>query len=613
MCGFAGFVGISNRNLLERMGESVMHRGPDQDDVFESSECSLIHRRLSIIDLSEAGRQPMKTSDGRFVIAYNGEIYNYRDLRKRYESEGWKFQSRTDTECFLASVALHGLRDIDQFHGIFAFALWDSKEKICHIARDRMGIKPLFVAVQNDRVTFASEIPALLHLNEKWKIDAVARSMYLSLGYIPGPRTIYEGIQSLEPGRLYEINNGQLCDEGLYYETTNAKLNLSRSEAKNTLVRIVDTAVANQLVSDRPVGVFLSGGLDSSVVLSSMRLAQPNVEIKTFTTRFKHDTSDQKFNRDAELAERTAKKYDCDHHETVIEERDVIKSSESIARSLGQPHNNHSTVALDAVSFLAKKDVAVVLSGDGGDESFGGYDRYKLYRRVGPLFTTSFGRALLRLHPRGRMWIDGLHTNDEAGAMFSFYVTSLVERKTLFGEAMNDDPILDDWRKKLKSLSKMDSVGRFMAIDRETWLRDDAFVRSDRLTMRYGLELRVPLTDDSIVEFAASLPSDYHVTFTKTKALWCEAFADRCLPEVVSEQKRGWFPPTSKWLRAGLKEWSREILEDAIDKHTWINGEALRRVWEEHQTSRVYRLQEIWTVIAYHLWWRANSDKISDV
>jgi asparagine synthase (glutamine-hydrolysing) len=595
------------------MGERVMHRGPDQDSVFESSECSLIHRRLSIIDLSEAGRQPMKTSDGRFVVAYNGEIYNYRELRKRYESEGWKFQSRTDTECFLASAALHGLRDLDQFHGIFAFALWDAKENRCYVARDRMGVKPLFVAVQNDRVTFASEIPALLHLKDKWKIDTVARSMYLSVGYVQGPRTIYEGIQSLEPGKRYEILNGKLCDEGAFYHTTNVQSNLSRSEAKETLVRIVDKAVASQLVSDRPVGVFLSGGLDSSVVLSSMRLEQPNGAIKTFTTRFKHDTLDKKFNRDAELAERTAKKYGCDHHETVIDERIVIDSSESIARSLGQPHNNHSTVALDAAAMLAKKDVAVVLSGDGGDESFGGYDRYKLYRRVRPLLTTSIGRALLRLHPRSRIWLNGLHSNDEAGAMFSFHVTSLFERKELFGEAVNDDPILDDWRKKLKDFSKMDGIGRFMALDRETWLRDDAFVRSDRLTMRYGLELRVPLTDDSIVEFAESLPSDYHVTLNKTKALWRDAFAGRCLPEIASEQKRGWFPPTSKWLRAGLKEWSREILEDAIDKHPWINGAVLRKIWDEHQTFKVYRLQEIWTVISYHLWWLANRDKISDV
>ena len=613
MCGFAGFVGTPDSELLQRMGLSVRHRGPDGNENYSDGACSLVHYRLSIIDLSTAGRQPMKTADGRFVIAYNGEIYNYRELRKQYESEGWKFESRTDTECFLASAALHNLHDLDQFHGIFSFVLWDSKEHVCYVARDRMGIKPLFISTQNGRIAFASEIQALLHLKEKWKIDSVARSMYLSVGYVPGPRTIYEGIQSLESGRRYVITDGKLCDEGAFYKNSNTQSGLSQSDAKNALVQIVDKAVSNQLVSDRPVGVFLSGGLDSSVVLSSMRSAQPNGEIKTFTTRFKHDTADPKFNRDADLAKLTAKKYGCDHHEVTIDERNVIENAELVAYSLGQPHNNHSTVALDAAVMLARKDVVVVLSGDGGDESFGGYDRYKFYKRVSSLFRNSIGRAILGIHPRSRTWLKNLSANDEAGAMLSFHATPLLDRKVLFGEAANDDPILEDLRNRLNGIVSHDRVARFMELDRETWLRDDAFVRSDRLTMRCGLELRVPLTDDSIVEFAASLPSDYHVTYGKTKALWRDAFADRCLPEVVSEQKRGWFPPTSKWLRAGLKEWAREILEEAIATHQWINGTALRNAWEEHQSSRVYRLQEIWTVIAYHLWWRANGHKIYDV
>ncbi|MFA5935806.1 MAG: asparagine synthase (glutamine-hydrolyzing) [Patescibacteria group bacterium] len=626
MCGFAGFVGAPDSDLLNRMGDRVRHRGPDQDGAFSDAGCSFIHKRLSIIDLSEAGRQPMATVDGRFVIAYNGEIYNYRELRERYTKEGWTFRTQTDTECFLASVALHGLKDLNQFHGIFAFALWDTKESVCYVARDRMGIKPFYITFDNGRYAFASEIPSLLQLKSKWKIDTIARSLYLTLGYISGPRTIYEGIVSLEPGRLYCIRQGKLDEIGSFTKNIEEKDSLSWTKAKEKLIHIVDKAVSDQLVSDRPVGVFLSGGLDSSVVLSSMRLAQPQGRIKTFTTRFKHDTLDQKFNRDAELAKRTAEKYGCDHHEIEIDEHDVIREAEGIATHLGQPHNNHSTVALDAAARLASKDVTVVLSGDGGDESFGGYERYKKYRTYGPIFgllnpyfrkksaervfrSKSIAASIAKIRGLDK-W---LSLSGEAGMLLSFHAAHPNLLQSLFGKDVHVEAIRL-WTDRLSRIDTLkDPLDRFMKVDRETWLRDDAFVRSDRLTMRHGIELRVPLTDDAVVDFAASLPSRYHVSLFETKKLWRETFADRCLPEVVNEQKRGWFPPTSKWLRSGLKDWSREILEDAIATHSWMNGPALRQAWEDHQASRAYRLQEIWTAIAYHLWWRANRAILSEV
>ncbi|MFH1078250.1 MAG: asparagine synthase (glutamine-hydrolyzing) [Patescibacteria group bacterium] len=615
MCGFAGFVGMPDADLLGRMEERVRHRGPDQDGRLETAGCSLAHKRLSIIDLSEAGRQPMTTPDGRFTVAYNGEIYNYRELRTRYAAEGWTFRTQTDTECLLASASLHGLRDLGSFHGIFAFALWDRQSRTCFLARDRMGIKPLFVADAIDgRRGFASEIGVLLELKARWQEDTAARASFLAVGYVPGPATIFRGIASLEPGVLHALKDAGLSVVFDLKEPARLQVDIPSAETSERLRRIVDCAVANQLVSDRPVGVFLSGGLDSSVVLSSMRLAQPSGAIKTFTTRFKHNVADPKFNRDAELARLTAERWGCDHHEIEIGPEDVIREADAMAVHLGQPHANHSVVALDAAARLAAPHVPVVLSGDGGDESFGGYDRYRRVAAVAGLLANPRSRSviqrLVRLHPRGEAWHDLVSAEREAGRLLSFHAPPLALRRTLFGEAADDRPVIARWEELLAATNTTDPVGRFMALDRMAWLRDDAFVRSDRLTMRHGLELRVPLTDDAVVAFAAGIRRSLHVDAFRTKKLWRATFADRCLPEVVSEPKRGWFPPHAKWLRDGLTEWSRDIIEDAIVTHAWMDGQAIRAAFEDHLAKRAYHLQEIWTVVSYHLWWKAHRDRL---
>lgn len=615
MCGIAGFVGPRNTDLLRRMGELVRHRGPDQDGIYEQDGCSFVHKRLSIIDLSDAGRQPMLSADGRFVIAYNGEVYNYRELRKKYQAEGWTFRTQTDTECFLASAALHGLGDLDQFHGIFAFALWDAKENVCFIARDRMGIKPLFVTTQNGRVGFASEIRPLLELQPKWKLDEAARSSYLAVGYVPRPRTMFEGLSSLEPGRLFTVEGGKIVERLRFDAPRKVEPVTGRGDAVTRLQKTVDDGVKAQLVSDRPVGVFLSGGLDSTVVLSAMRGAVPSGAIKTFTTRFRHRSDDPKFNRDADLARHTAEKYGCDHHEVEIGPEDLIHEAPMLAKHLGQPSANVSAVAVDAAARRAAKDVTVVLSGDGGDESFGGYDRYRAIAAFARPLSSAPLRSILRtltsFHPRSKSWHDLLSADDEASRLLSFHAPSFARRQSLFGTAVNDALLVQDWQRLLSAVATTDPVSRFMELDRLTWLQDDAFVRSDRMTMRHGLELRVPLTDDTIVAFAASLPRSYHVNAFTTKQLWRDAFNERCLPDVIAEPKRGWIPPAAKWLRNGITDWARELLEEAIATQSWINGPALRQAFEDHLASRVYGLRELWTVIGYQLWWREYKDFIS--
>lgn len=614
MCGFAGFVGSPNPDLLAKMGASVRHRGPDQDGVFESPDCSLIHYRLSIIDLSEQGRQPLATSDGRYVVAYNGEIYNYRELREKYAREGWAFRTQTDTECFLASAALHRFSDLGDFHGIFAFALWDRDERELFLARDRMGIKPLFTTSRGHRVAFGSEIRALLPTNDRWEEDATSRAMYLAAGYVSGPRTMFRGIESLDPGTLFVAKDGLLRRVRSFNDRTVAPFDGTKQDAERELARVVDRAVSDQLVSDRPVGIFLSGGLDSSVVLSAMRASNPDGEIRSFTTRFRHHVSDPKFNIDADLAAKTAKRFGTTHEEIEVGAEDVIREAGAMARHLGQPHNNPATIALDAAARIASRSVPVVLSGDGGDELFGGYRRYRLWSWAGPLTTHPVIRTLAhqisRLHSKSASWQDLLTGDTEAKRLMTFHAAPSAVRAELFTSATDDAPLAALWEDILRAARFRDPVSRFMALDRATWLRDDAFVRSDRLTMRHGVELRVPLLDDAVVSFATSLPRPWLVGPFAGKKLWRHAFRDRCITEVINGEKRGWIAPNAKWLRVGLTDWARELLEEAIRDHAWMNGDAIRRAFADHLDGRRYGLLEIWTILQYQLWWREYGGKL---
>lgn len=609
MCGIAGFIGHPDKELLQRMKESIRHRGPDQEGVFISQECSFAHQRLSIIDLSEKGRQPMSTKDGRFTVVFNGEIYNYKELRQKYSAMGWVFQTQTDTECLLASASLCSFTDISDFHGMFSFAVWDVKEQTCYFARDRMGIKPLFIAELNGRFFFASEISAILECGSSWTICSGSREMYFRLGYVPGPKTIVSGIDSLAPGVLYAYQDKKITFKDSFRKQKIVSVSHNEEEVKKELLKELDETISRQLVSDREVGCFLSGGVDSSAVLSSVRIAKPGVRIKTFTTRFAHKTLDQKFNQDADYAKKTAQKYDCEHHEIEIFPEDIVSEGERIAYHLGQPNGNHSVIALNAISRAASKLVPVVLGGDGGDEIFGGYERYRLYARIAPFFNIPFFRQLamgsIFWHPKFDNWKDFLQSKTEEGRFFSMHAISsrVYEKMFTFNTTAT---LMERWFSDIQALyeNSLDPVKRFMAFDRYVWLLEDSFVRSDRLTMRYGLEMRVPLIDDKLISFSNALPRKWLVDAKDTKILWRSAVADRCLPEVIQGKKRGWFPPTAKWIRDELREWTWSILEEAIQDHEWIKGDAVREMYHLHMDKKGYYLNEIWNIIGYQLWWR---------
>jgi asparagine synthase (glutamine-hydrolysing) len=387
------------------------------------------------------------------------------------------------------------------------------------------------------------------------------------------------------------------------------------NEAKRALPEKVDRVVTQQMVSDRPIGVFLSGGLDSSVVLTAMQRANPSAKIQTFTTRFQYESTNPRFNVDADLAAETAKHYGCEHHEVGVGPREVLAHAEGVAGHLGQPNNNYSVFATDAAARYASRHVPVVLGGDGGDELFGGYHRYRLYSLAAPLIGNSVVRPLARLatslHPRRDDFKDLLCAEEEAQRILSFYCLPADLRRNMFGEQPDREGIVHQWREHLQEMQARDHVSRMMALDRVTWLRD-SLMRTDFLTMRYGLEMRVPLIDDELIAFALSQRRSFLVNVRQTKRLWREAFRNRCSPEVIRAPKRGWMAPMGKWLRSELVDWSRDVIEEAVKTQGWMNAARIREIFENNIRYRSYHLNELWTVISYQLWWRSFRRHITE-
>jgi asparagine synthase (glutamine-hydrolysing) len=611
MCGFAGFSGAPNRVLLDRMDAAIFRRGPDQSGRKEEKELSLVHRRLAIIDLSESGRQPMTTEDERFTVVYNGELYNYQELRERYTKEGWMFQTATDTECLLASAALHGLEDIGLMRGIFAFALWDRREKMILFARDRQGIKPLFFAETETGLAFASEIQGVLPVQTHWELNKTSRAAYFTLGYVPGPETLFTGIKSLQPGILwgYTLKErvwSEVCSFVTAPPSQEERDKQSFETSVSSIRELVPKAVQEQLISDRPVGFFLSGGLDSSVILAKARAHLPEGQLRTYTTRFRSHAEEKRFNIDAESAKKTAQFFRTEHTEIEVGAEDVIRGAARLAHTMAQPSLNTTMVAIDMVAERASQDVAVVLSGSGGDEVFAGYERHRRVRFSEPFLKNETIRWVTRhLFAKKTGWSDLFSGKTEMERYFTYHVLPRSIRQDLFGSEMTADAeTVRSWEDRMKPFAELSPLQRALAIDRSTWLRDDDFVRTDRLAMAHGLEVRVPWLDDRLVELSMRMKDSSLLSWQTSKRAIRHAFQADVPAHVIQGEKRAWMTPIAKWIRVELYDWAHELLQEAIREHTWLNKCRLMEVWERHQRWERYGVLELWTVIAYQLWWR---------
>ncbi|TSC64205.1 MAG: asparagine synthase (glutamine-hydrolysing), partial [Parcubacteria group bacterium Gr01-1014_106] len=540
MCGINGF-NLRDEALVKLMNERTRHRGPDGTGVFVENGISLGHNRLAIIDLSDAASQPMADQSGRFVIVFNGEIYNYRELKQELEAS-YQFRTASDTEVILAAYARWGGKCVTRFNGIFAFALWDKETRELILARDHMGVKPLYYYWDGKRFIFSSEIKAILEHDVPRALNREALQHYLRVLYVPAPLTMFAGITKLPPAHTARLKTGKFSVER-YWEIPSVSVRTEEWTDTLTEARdVIGAAVRRQLVSDRPLGVYLSGGIDSSIVLAEMATAHKKID--TFSVGFDLTEAEQreKFNADFDLARLTARHFGANHHEVLLASDDVAENFEQMVWHLDEPISNPTNLAMQKIAKFARESVTVVLSGDGGDELFGGYERYRLsclatsYQRI-PLIVRGWPNFISPFRdlntPRGI----------ERFMRFLFQKDDVVSR-VLAADFFDRDRSMQFFERRFFSAKRdISPEEELMRVDQQSWLVDEALERADKMSMAHAIEQRVPLLDKEVVEFAAGIPTNCKVTPFRTKILLKDAYRGH-IPDILLRQpKRGWFAP----------------------------------------------------------------------
>lgn len=617
------------------MNSVTAHRGPDGTGVFCDSGVSIGHNRLAIIDLSPLGAQPMKSHNGRFVISFNGEIYNYRELKRELESF-YHFKSATDTEVILAAYSVWGERAFARLNGMFAIALWDTKEQKLLLVRDPVGIKPLYYYYDGARIVFSSEIKAILeHSNIPRRIDPLALDLYLRVNYVPAPLTLFSDIKKLCPGHALTCANGKIEVRRYVTEKKPAISRKSQRELASELRERVRASVKAELVSDRPVGLYLSGGIDSSAVLEGMTVAQGKVETFSIGFSLREGEQEEKFNADFLLARRTAKHFGATHHEVLLSPDEILPLFEEAVYHLDEPIANATIIPMLKLSRFAKSRVAVALCGDGGDELFGGYERYRFsllssyYRRLPGLLRKGAGSFFPKLKK--------LDTDSgiERFSRFHFLkedvLRPLLSRETYHAQAAQEFFCrrFFSFTEKREVLKKGDLCGgcratsgffqqkksapffedferTFMETDRKSWLPDESLLRSDKMGMAAGLEARVPLLNLPLVDFAGTIPFKHKVNIFRTKIILKEAFRGFLPDELLHQPKRGWFSPGAKWLRyPHVAAFAREVLSPDYCAATkdLFQWDAVRSRLEGHLSGE-YHFTSLWAILTLQLWAR---------
>lgn len=603
MCGIAGFAG-PDKNVIEKMTQSLEHRGPDGNAVWTNERAALGHCRLAILDPRPEGDQPMWNDDKTIAIVYNGEIFNYRELR---ESESLKCRTNTDTEVILKLYEKFGTAFIHRLRGMFAFAIYDTRDDSWHLARDTGGIKPLFIAYPNGRLAFASEMRSLMQaLPTKPALDMHSLSLYMRLQYVPGPRTLCEGIEQLPPGTILTWKNGKearmkfVPKESAHYH--------GKADFRENFPALMDEVVKQHLVSDKPVGIYLSGGMDSSIVLHHM-CQHATKPVKTFTVRFDATKEEgaQRFNTDADLARKTAEHYGTEHHEILLTAENYRDLYRDTARSLDQPNADSVSVAQFLLSREAKKHVDVILSGAGGDELFGGYPRYRIAR---VLQATS-------LIPRGVRVLGGKLFGYPTDVLSMSPGADLAERLLARPETEANAIARGNWfdpaattslfHQRFDALNERDPVRGFMEFDRHLWLIDESLRLGDATTMGHGVEGRVPFVDEHIAAASHATKASWHVTPRTTKTLLKETYRGILPDHLYTLKKASFYPPLAKWLRRECAPLAEAMLED---KHIaeLFDVTVLRSLFEKHKTREQYNLHTLSTLIQLKFWFETVYD-----
>ncbi len=589
------------------MCRAIVHRGPDDQGVMIDGPLGLGMRRLSIIDLG-GGHQPIFNEDGTVGVVFNGEIYNYQELRQELLDRGHHLRTHSDTETLVHLYEDHGPAFVERLNGMFGFALWDAKAKRLMLARDRIGKKPLYYAWTPDGLVFGSEIKCLLESGDvSREIDRQALYHYFCLGYIPHPLSVYQQIRQLPPaGRLIVEGDGFTVDR--YWRLrSQVDRSLVREEVCEKLHALVDDAVRRRMISDVPLGAFLSGGLDSSIVVA--RMAQHSSQpVKTFHIDF----GDPQYS-ELEYGRAVAQRYGTEHHELVVRPS-ALEVLDQIVAHHDEPFGDPSSVPTWYVSQLTRQHVTVALAGDGGDESFGGYNRYldALARRPLPAWARhslgALGRMVHSVLPRsapGRRFFRSIGMAEDE--YFAVGAEEMEAREFLspdYLRLLNGVSTYELLRPQIAAGDHSDRLAPFAHLDAQRYLPDDILVKVDRMSMAHSLEVRAPLLDYRVVELAATLPQDWKISDGDTKVILKNAFRAELPAMVLEPRKRGFSMPLAKWLRGELRPALEEALHDrSLAASGMFNMRELRGLAQEHWSNARDRRGQLWRFLFFARWW----------
>jgi asparagine synthase (glutamine-hydrolysing) len=625
MCGIAGFVESprhpapfaldEGRTLVRRMCDVIRHRGPDDEGVMVEDGVALGMRRLSIIDLS-TGHQPIHNEDRTVWVVFNGEIYNFRDLRAELEAAGHRFYTGTDTEVIVHAYEEWGTAAIGRLRGMFGLAVWDRRSKTLLVARDRIGIKPLHYAVVGDRLYFGSEIKSLLCAPDLPRdIDLAALDHYLSFLYTPRDGSIFTHVRKLPPGHLLVWNNGAIRIEPYWQMPAAETFRGSEADAVEQLRAVLEDAVQSHLMSDVPLGAFLSGGVDSSLVVGLMSKVS-SARVKTFSIGFDEPAFDE-----LPHARRVANHFGTDHHELIVKP-DAIDILDRLISHFDEPFADSSAIPTWYVSEMARRHVTVVLSGDGGDELFGGYDRYIPHPRV-VQFDRYSPRAVRKVAAlaaarlphgvRGKNFLRHVGRDDRGRYLDAIRFYSSDEKPALLSpdvcRFLNGADPEAALAARFDRFAGLPWPSQMMRFDAETYLPDDVLTKVDRMSMAHSIESRVPLLDNKVMDFAASLPADLKIRNGRQKHVLKEVAAGLLPAEILARPKQGFGVPLGVWFRGNLRElFADTLLSPRSTQRGYFQPAFIHRLVDEHLTGKRDHTLRLWQLVVFERWHAQYAD-----
>lgn len=615
MCGIAGicdFGSSVDRDLVRRMTDAVAHRGPDDSGLFFDEDVGLGHRRLSVIDV-DGGAQPMSTANGRLTIVYNGELYNYRELRNELIAEGCRFLTRSDTEVVLLAYERWGRSCLGRLNGMFAFGIWDSVDRRLVLARDPLGIKPLYFHCRDGRILFGSEIKALLEdASVTRAVEPRALGLFLALRYVPSPLTMLRGIHKLSPGHCLVAGNTGWSVNRYWRRPPTVLKGIDEREAEWEYRRLLDRAVERQMLSDVPVGLFLSGGVDSALLLALMK-RHTSDPLETFTVSFPGRAIED----ESEAASAVARRFGAHHRRVQVGADEHLSLLEQVSWHLEEPITTTSIVPYFALSGEASQSLKVVLTGQGADEPWAGYSRYlgEKLTRLGRFAPRSVRRLAARLAdvwpgrgetvPRGLRALQYEGDPERFSSIYALFTDS--ERRSLIGEGfLRDMPAPETvFRSYLQEVDHLDSLSKMLYIDTRVWLPDDLLLYGDKLSMAHGLESRVPFLDLELLQFVERLPIRLKLRGTTGKYLHRRVASQLLPPGVLRRRKQGFASPLDGWLSGKLNRKVVDLLlGPSAQLPAYVGRKEIARLVDQHSAGHRNRQRQLFSLISLEAWHR---------